>query len=432
MRWIGTIVVGACLLLASKTFAQSAADKAAARDLAIAGIKLHNQGEHKKALEKLQRAQRLFDAPTHLLFIARSQVKLGLLVEGSETYRELNRSQLGSDPPAAFVNAVNAGKKELPAVLPRIPKLTVEVEPSDVEGLEVFLDNQPISSAAIGVARPTNPGKHVVRVTAPGYKRQQKELKLDEGKTTSLKFTLEKGSGEASTSASQSDQPNDSEDGSSEGGQKERSNVGFFAGARLLLSVPAGTLVKKGAPGTREFVASDVVGPGGGLELRGGIRLFQYFGVQVFVGAQSLASNGTVGLPDAAKTTGTTTMTQLGLGVVGGTPRGKFGGFGEVDLVARHSYSAPYEIPANASLPGCEGEFTADGAGVRLAGGLRIPLGRSWQLSPFAGANLVSLSEVSFDGCPPNLETLTIDDERRGVHSVFTLGVGIDWLLGKD
>ncbi|HEU5073691.1 MAG TPA: hypothetical protein VFU02_05950, partial [Polyangiaceae bacterium] len=120
--------------------AQSAADKATARNLATAGIKLYQQQKFEEALDKLKRAQELYDAPVHLLYMARCYVKLGKLVEGAESYRRLVRTELDANSPDVFQTAVADGEKELAEVEPRVPTLTINVEPSTVPGLRIVLD----------------------------------------------------------------------------------------------------------------------------------------------------------------------------------------------------------------------------------------------------------------------------------------------------
>jgi len=82
--------------------AETAADKATARELATAGIQLHQQGKHAEALDQLRRAQELFNAPVHLLYIARAQEKLGQLVEAAENLRTLSRQVLQPGAPEAW------------------------------------------------------------------------------------------------------------------------------------------------------------------------------------------------------------------------------------------------------------------------------------------------------------------------------------------
>ncbi len=165
------------VLVSSTALAQSDADRAAARQLAESGIKLRKEGKLAEALDKLQRAQQLVDAPTHLLQIAQIQEHMGQLVESSETYRKLARAPLGANAPAVFVKAKEQGAAELAALEPKVPGLTIVLEPS-VTDASVKLDGVVVPPALIGAARPTNPGAHVIDVTAPGYEAVSVRVQL--------------------------------------------------------------------------------------------------------------------------------------------------------------------------------------------------------------------------------------------------------------
>src|SRR3954447_22964999 len=119
---LGLMTSGA-LLTAVPTFAETAADKATAREVATEGLGLYKEEKYAEALDRLKRAQALYDAPVHLLYIARSQDKLGQLVESVETYRQLDRYQLPQGAPEAWVTAVEEGRKELSRIEPRVPKV---------------------------------------------------------------------------------------------------------------------------------------------------------------------------------------------------------------------------------------------------------------------------------------------------------------------
>src|ERR1700743_1878747 len=101
----------AALLVSPGARAQSAADKATAREAATEGIGLYRAGKYAQALDRLKRAQALYDAPVHLLYIARAEEKLGQLVEAPETYRSLDRYTLPAGAPAAWTAAVEDGRK---------------------------------------------------------------------------------------------------------------------------------------------------------------------------------------------------------------------------------------------------------------------------------------------------------------------------------
>src|SRR6516165_4974217 len=88
---------------AAPAFAQvTDAERAAARQLFKEGDDLQRDGKFPEALDKFQRAQQVFAAPTNLLRIAECQAALGRLVESAESYRAVVRSPLPAGSPPAF------------------------------------------------------------------------------------------------------------------------------------------------------------------------------------------------------------------------------------------------------------------------------------------------------------------------------------------
>lgn len=162
-------VVAVSMTMSAAALGQSAADKATARQLATQGIQYYQQGKHAEALDLLQRAEQLYDAPVHLIYIARAQAALGKLVEASETYRRLIRTDLPAGAPQPFKDAVSDAQKELQQLEPKVPSLRIDVAPADAKGLQLKVDGDVISSVVIGINRPTNPGKHSVEAAAPNF-----------------------------------------------------------------------------------------------------------------------------------------------------------------------------------------------------------------------------------------------------------------------
>ena len=157
---------------------QTASDKATARQLATQGIQSYQQGKHAEALDLLQRAEQLYDAPVHLVYIARTQAALGKLVEASETYRRLVRTDLAAGAPQAFKDAVSDAQRELLQLEPKIPSLRIDVNPSDIKGLQLRVDGEVVSSVVIGINRPTNPGKHTIEAAAANYDTAMASVEL--------------------------------------------------------------------------------------------------------------------------------------------------------------------------------------------------------------------------------------------------------------
>jgi hypothetical protein len=170
--------------------------KAAARAAYMEGLTLQ---EEKKdcaaALPRFETAQKLFDAPTHLLHIAQCQAQTGRLVESQETYETLSRLSLAATAPEPFKQAVEQAKKELPGVKARVPTLRVQVTPapSSIPGLVVQLNGTTMPNELVGIARPINPGRYRVTCTAPGWKQVAPTdiVTVDEGtqKTADVKMS---------------------------------------------------------------------------------------------------------------------------------------------------------------------------------------------------------------------------------------------------
>src|SRR4051812_13661140 len=140
--------------------------KAAARAAYIEGVALQDKGNPAEALARFEAAQKLFDAPTHLLHIAECQVLTGRLVDASETYETLTRRSLGRDAPDAFVQAQEQGKAELAQLRQRIPMMRVTVQPDarSLTNLQISVNNKQMPTELVGITRPVNPGPY--RITA--------------------------------------------------------------------------------------------------------------------------------------------------------------------------------------------------------------------------------------------------------------------------
>ena len=167
--------------------------KASARAAYGDGVQLQDRKDCEHALPRFEAAERLFDAPTHLLHIAQCQAATGRLLEGQETYATLVHLTLAPDAPAAFREAQNAGKTELAKLKPRIPSLRIETNPpaATLTSLVVQVNGVQHPNELIGVARPLNPGRYRVTATASG-RSGTNETELKEGEAKSLEVRLSK------------------------------------------------------------------------------------------------------------------------------------------------------------------------------------------------------------------------------------------------
>lgn len=170
--------------------------KAAARAAYMEGVTLQDKGNPAEALARFEAAQKLFDAPTHLLHIAECQALTGKLVEASETYETLSRKPLGKDSPEVFVQAQEQGKAELQQLRQRIPtmRITVKPEPQSLQNLQISVNEKQMPVELVGIARPVNPGSYRLTATATGWGTAAPvETEVKEKEQKSVELVLQQG-----------------------------------------------------------------------------------------------------------------------------------------------------------------------------------------------------------------------------------------------
>jgi len=167
--------------------------KATARAAYLEGVKLQEEGRCPEALPRLEAAQKLFAAPTHLLHIAQCQAATGKLVDASETYETLVRTPVAKEADA-FRAAIDEGKAELAALRPRIPTLRITVVPAltGVANAVVKSNGTQVPLEVVGIARPVNPGRYAVTVWAPGFKEARADVDVAEGTPKVIELRLTK------------------------------------------------------------------------------------------------------------------------------------------------------------------------------------------------------------------------------------------------
>lgn len=180
-----------CATPASAQEEPSAADMGAARALGQEGVKLADAGNCEEAVDKLSRAEKIFHAPTTLARLGECQVQLGKIVEGSENLNRVSRENLAPTAPSAFKDAQERARRVLAEAKPRIAKLKIAVAAPAGAQFVVKLDGEPVPVANLNTNRPTDPGEHVVEVTAPGYKSATAKVRLGDGAQDSVALTLE-------------------------------------------------------------------------------------------------------------------------------------------------------------------------------------------------------------------------------------------------
>ena len=446
----------ACMFAAATGAAQSAADKATARNLATEGIRLFQEGKHTEALDRLQRAQTLYDAPVHLVYMARAQAQLGRLVEAAETYRRLVRTELGPNAPGPFRKAVSDGRRELADLDPRIPGLTITLDSDAPPGLELRIDNEVVSAAILGVRRPIDPGQHSVAVTAPGYAGDERIVEIKESEHSTVQLSLKPqapATAEATTSLPSGPAPPAQEpqvegkpaDETAESSSAKRgpTSLGIILGLRPAVIVPAGTLYRDPVAG--DVRVADRFGAGAGLEGRAGLLFARYFTTFLYV--EGYGVNAGPGYDDA-DTQVTPTVRAAGLGATAGTAPGsvfdKTRVYGELAISGVEAFGADIEATSGTGgdAPTCTASQTYSGAALRLGGGADYLWTDWFRIGPYLAVSMGQTTSLEgtidcegddpgnrFGALTPLTGTSEVAAEDRRPHSSFFLGVTGEFII---
>ncbi len=220
----------------------SAADRVTARTLAQEGQQALESKHYGVAVDKFSRADALVHAPTLLLGLARAQIGLGKLVEAQENLNRIVREGVAAGAPHPWIKAVDDAAKDVTAIAPRIPWVTITV--FGPTSPEVVIDSTPVPPASLGAKRAINPGPHKIMAAAEGFQPTQKEVVLSEGQALTINLELEQLPAEPLPLARKS--PNQASDQGSSEPTDTRKILGFSAlglgGAGLIVGGVSGLL----------------------------------------------------------------------------------------------------------------------------------------------------------------------------------------------
>ncbi len=373
----------------------SDAERAGARELFKEGDQLQRAGHFAEALDKFERAQQVFAAPTNLLRIAECDAALGRLVESAEAYREVLRSPLPAGAPPAFQAAVDQAKGELSQVEPRVPRLVVQVQPAAVQNPQMQIDGQNVPGALLGEPMPLDVGVHKIAVLAPGYATTEQQVELKEHDSKTVALTLNPNpqtAGVAATATTPAPPPPvlgppppppppivATDLGPS---QPLRARVGLLFGLHLGFEAAGGTVP---APNTAGAIDATSVGQGGvAFGLDGGVRFARHWYVGLTLDHASLNSGNVDDLTGVTAASSNTTQLGVILGLIGNPDRVSF--YGEIGLAERWLNVRETTVPASPA-----DHRTYNGGEFTLGIGVWIPAGRSFRLLPKLTVGLGSI-----------------------------------------
>jgi Tetratricopeptide repeat len=180
--------------IAPLAHAQSDGDRATARSLGQEGQQAFDNKDYATAEDRFRRADKMVHAPTLMLGLARALAAEGKYVEAQESYNRIVREGLPPGGGDAFKRAIEAAQKEVDTVAPKVGAVTITIKSAagaDVPDPQVVLDEHPINSASLGVRRAIDPGTHVLRVTAAGFKPAETKFTTIEGGAVDEPLVLE-------------------------------------------------------------------------------------------------------------------------------------------------------------------------------------------------------------------------------------------------
>jgi len=169
-----------------------AAVTATARKLAIEGVKLAQNGQCPEAIDKLERAEKLHHAPIVLTRLGECYIRVGRLLAGVESLRAVLREALPENPSPALSQAYEDAQHTLDETAPKLAHLTIRVQGAGSDAdLSLVIDGRGLPAALLGASQPSDPGAHVIELSADGYLPATRRVTLAEGEDQTLVMSLE-------------------------------------------------------------------------------------------------------------------------------------------------------------------------------------------------------------------------------------------------
>jgi hypothetical protein len=162
---LSVLLAATALSLAApkEVHAQGVADAALATELFGAGRKLVERGDFATACPKFAESARLDEKVGTLLNLADCEEHISELTNARIHWQKAQSVAERTKDARAAVAKERFGRLEA-----MIPRITITLGADSISGLSVRLDDTEIRTTSFDEALPVDPGRHVVRVTAPG------------------------------------------------------------------------------------------------------------------------------------------------------------------------------------------------------------------------------------------------------------------------
>jgi len=183
-------VVFGLSLATTQARAQADEQRAGARAAATAGGRAFEEKHWAESVDYFSRAESLVHSPVHLLYMARAYEKLGALVKAREAYIRITNEELAPNAPQPMRDAKKDAQKELDALEPRVPYVSVVVQGAGPKPVTVTMDGAQVPPALVGVPRPVDPGEHKFEAMSEGMDSAVSSIAVREGRSETVVLTL--------------------------------------------------------------------------------------------------------------------------------------------------------------------------------------------------------------------------------------------------
>lgn len=167
--------------------AKQLADREEARTLANKGYDFFTAGEYERAIETFRKAEEHFHAPPHWLYVARSQAKLGQMLEAERSYRRIVDEKLAADAPGPFREAQAQARAELKELSDRMPSIVIRLTGEAAAQGKLQIDG---ADVAAGATTRLDPGNHVIFATAPGVVPISRDFAIEASRSEVVSIAL--------------------------------------------------------------------------------------------------------------------------------------------------------------------------------------------------------------------------------------------------
>lgn len=161
-----------------------------ARPIALEGFELLQAGKYNEAIAKLEEAERIFHAPTHLLYIGRARKELGDKLSAYNTFIDILVEEIPNYAPKQFLEAKAEAKQEADALVSSIAAVNITVSGVALADATVTIDGSTVDSKRLAYPVGVTAGSHTVEATATGAEPASQTVEGIVGQTQEVSLTL--------------------------------------------------------------------------------------------------------------------------------------------------------------------------------------------------------------------------------------------------